>query len=191
MADKKSAKYFCENCGSEVAAKAKFCPKCGRFFSSVRCPKCGKLGSVNDFKSGCPRCHYAMTHEDIYGEPEGSEETLDGRKHSLSLLSRLKIKNAFRQHDKNVRGSTGDGAPAWLFVASIIVLIGILVFIFYRCQQKANIFLLLIDTAAVFSYTYNILPGWWNWQTRQFQVLEPFRVCKFKSCSGQMALQIC
>ncbi len=133
--NKTKAKYFCENCGSEVAAKAKFCPKCGRFFSSVRCPKCGRMGTVNDFKTGCPGCHYAMTHEEIYGSSDDEEETLDGRKHKLSFLSKLKIKNAFKQHEKNVKKQyAGDGTPAWLFIACVVVLIGLIVLTFYRCQ---------------------------------------------------------
>ena len=43
------AKFFCQNCNSEVAANAKFCPKCGKFFAAVRCPKCGHTGTVKDF----------------------------------------------------------------------------------------------------------------------------------------------
>ena len=42
---KKQAKFFCENCGEEVAQNARFCNKCGRFFSAVRCPQCGKLSN--------------------------------------------------------------------------------------------------------------------------------------------------
>ena len=128
------AKYFCENCGSEVAAKAKFCPKCGRFFSSVRCPKCGRMGTVNDFKTGCPGCHYAMTHKDIYGTDDEGEDTLDGRKHGLSLKSRFKIWNAFNKQRSNSSRAEGDGAPTWLFLSSLIVLVIVIGLIFYRCQ---------------------------------------------------------
>ena len=64
--EKKKAKYFCEGCGSEVASNAKFCPKCGKFFAAVRCPNCGHIGTVKDFLHGCPSCHYAMSHEEIY-----------------------------------------------------------------------------------------------------------------------------
>ncbi|MBR1912599.1 MAG: zinc ribbon domain-containing protein, partial [Treponema sp.] len=67
MAKSTSAKYFCENCGEEVAANARFCPHCGRFFSAVRCPQCGHMGAVTSFKDGCPKCHYAMTPDDIFG----------------------------------------------------------------------------------------------------------------------------
>ena len=38
---KAEAKFFCENCGTEVPGKARICPVCGKFFASVKCPKCG------------------------------------------------------------------------------------------------------------------------------------------------------
>lgn len=57
---KKKAKFFCENCGHEVAEDAKVCRHCGKFFISVRCPKCGKVGSADIFKKGCPQCGYSM-----------------------------------------------------------------------------------------------------------------------------------
>lgn len=125
------AKYFCENCGSEVAANARCCPKCGKFFSSVRCPSCGHMGTVHDFKNGCPSCHYAMSEAEINGTDEGGSGTLDGRKHKLSSKSKRKIKKAFNSYDSR---SIGEDTPAWLFVASIIVLIGVIAMIIYRCQ---------------------------------------------------------
>ena len=97
MAEKKKAKYFCEGCGSEVAANAKMCPKCGKFFAAVRCPKCGHLGTVRNFMHGCPTCHYAMSKEEIFGTT--SEGTLDGRKHKLSRKSKKSIRKAFKKHE--------------------------------------------------------------------------------------------
>jgi hypothetical protein len=35
------------------------CPRCGRFFASVRCPKCGFSGKDEDFAQGCPVCGYS------------------------------------------------------------------------------------------------------------------------------------
>ena len=125
---KKKAKYFCEGCGSEVASNAKFCPKCGKFFAAVRCPNCGHIGTVRDFLHGCPSCHYAMSHEAIYGEPES--KTLDGRKHKLSKKSKKMIKVAFRKHEN---AGFGDDVPGWLFIASIATLIGICIVFFKRC----------------------------------------------------------
>ncbi|MDR0540395.1 MAG: zinc-ribbon domain-containing protein [Spirochaetaceae bacterium] len=57
---KKQPRFFCDNCGAEVPKTANSCPRCGRFFASIRCPKCGFSGG-NDtaFSNGCPRCGYS------------------------------------------------------------------------------------------------------------------------------------
>jgi predicted amidophosphoribosyltransferase len=55
----KRPRYYCENCGTEVKKDARFCPRCGKFFSSVKCPKCDHIGEADDFASGCPVCGYA------------------------------------------------------------------------------------------------------------------------------------
>ncbi|MDR0643156.1 MAG: zinc-ribbon domain-containing protein [Treponema sp.] len=55
----KKPRFFCDNCGAEVAMSAKSCPQCGRFFASVRCPKCGFTGRDDDFVRGCPACGYS------------------------------------------------------------------------------------------------------------------------------------
>ena len=55
----KRPRYFCEHCGREVRKNAKICPRCGRFFSSVKCPRCGYTGQAEDFEAGCPVCGYA------------------------------------------------------------------------------------------------------------------------------------
>ncbi len=60
----KKPKYFCEHCGAEVGRNARVCPRCGRFFSSVKCPKCGFVGVADDFLSGCPSCGYAEAAND-------------------------------------------------------------------------------------------------------------------------------
>jgi hypothetical protein len=52
----KRLRYFCEYCGNEVGRDARICPRCGRFFSSVKCPRCGHLGKAEDFALGCPEC---------------------------------------------------------------------------------------------------------------------------------------
>ncbi len=56
----KTPRYFCEHCGAEVKGNARICPRCGRFFSSVKCPKCGFVGVSEDFRAGCPVCGYAL-----------------------------------------------------------------------------------------------------------------------------------
>ncbi len=115
-------KYFCENCGEEVAANARFCPHCGKFFAAVRCPSCGYMGSINDFKNGCPRCHYAMSQEDIYGPGQVP-----------SFLQDKKKKGKKSKKEKRTRGSRqqgtagGSDVPIWLVFVSIIVLIGLII----------------------------------------------------------------
>jgi predicted RNA-binding Zn-ribbon protein involved in translation (DUF1610 family) len=52
-------RFFCENCGEEVPRNAEKCPRCGRFFASVRCPACGFTGAESLFKGGCPVCGYS------------------------------------------------------------------------------------------------------------------------------------
>jgi rRNA maturation protein Nop10 len=55
----KRPRYYCESCGVEVRKDARVCPRCGRFFSSVKCPRCGHVGMADDFTLGCPICGYA------------------------------------------------------------------------------------------------------------------------------------
>ena len=55
----KDPRFFCENCNTEVPKDAKCCPKCGRYFESVRCPACGFIGEEALFKDGCPVCGYS------------------------------------------------------------------------------------------------------------------------------------
>jgi len=55
----KKPRYYCERCGAEVRKDARVCPRCGRFFSSVKCPRCGYVGEADDFAAGCPVCGYA------------------------------------------------------------------------------------------------------------------------------------
>lgn len=101
MALNKNAKFFCENCSTEVKQHAKFCPKCGRFFASVKCPNCGKIGASSEFSKGCPRCGYALP-------PKNVADSLD--------------KNPLLLHKKKAE----DALPPWIYVVSIILLGSIL-----------------------------------------------------------------
>ena len=133
--EKQKAKYFCENCGSEVPANARFCPKCGKFFSSVRCPKCGFTGDVKTFKFGCPQCGYAMPNisKDSNVNPDGT------KKHNLGRKSRKQIDEAFSVYEsksnKKNNGGNSDDVPAWLFGICIIVLIAIIAFIIMKINS--------------------------------------------------------
>jgi predicted RNA-binding Zn-ribbon protein involved in translation (DUF1610 family) len=55
----KKPRFFCEHCGAEVGRDVKACPRCGRFFASVRCPACGFSGEEKLFAGGCPVCGYS------------------------------------------------------------------------------------------------------------------------------------
>ena len=117
MSKSKSAKYYCENCGEEVAANARFCPHCGRFFSAVRCPKCGYMGAVTAFKDGCPKCHYAMTPDDIFGTSTNLSESKKNDKSNKQQRKKKKEKKI--KHNSDVRN---DDVPVWLYIVSLIVL---------------------------------------------------------------------
>lgn len=121
---KKQAKFFCENCGAEVAQNARFCKKCGRFFSSVRCPVCGKTGSSNAFVNGCPSCGYA-------GKDKGGIASFSTIEQARNASEK---KGHFFFHKKHPSQSApgakahGDGSlPAWIYAVTLCALLGIVV----------------------------------------------------------------
>ncbi|MDR2601552.1 MAG: zinc-ribbon domain-containing protein [Spirochaetaceae bacterium] len=73
----KSSRFFCDNCGTEVLKHANICPKCGRFFSSIKCPKCGFYGAASDFSDGCPKCGYSSKKT----KPSKNESSQNGISH--------------------------------------------------------------------------------------------------------------
>ena len=126
MAKSKSDKYFCENCGEEVAANARFCPHCGRFFCAVRCPQCGHMGAVTAFKDGCPKCHYAMTPDDIFGTQTNQSES------QRNPQKQKKSSNLYPKTMNKSKQTHNDDAPIWLYIVSLVVLFAILGIIFTR-----------------------------------------------------------
>ena len=135
MSESKKAKFFCENCGSEVASKARFCPKCGKFFAAVRCPNCGHTGNVRDFKKGCPKCHYAMSKNDLFGTNYGN----DSSSHDENLNSGHK-KNSNRIFSvfnklKNTAGESFDDSPKWVLFSGLAVLAACFVVLIMRCNK--------------------------------------------------------
>lgn len=106
-----SARFFCENCNTEVSRDAKFCTNCGHFFASVRCPNCGEIGGSAEFKDGCPHCGYAM---------DLSSYGIDNAK-----TKRKKEKSA-----KNRAGFKDEKLPIWIYVVTISVLIAVILFAF-------------------------------------------------------------
>lgn len=134
MSESKKAKYFCENCGAEVNANARFCPNCGKFFAAVRCPRCTYTGTIRDFKSGCPRCHYAMSKEELYGT-ETEENSIDGRRHKLSRKSKSLIKKSFSIYRNKNKKNIASDSPTWVLIISILVIIFLVVFILWKCNE--------------------------------------------------------
>lgn len=108
MSTRKNAKFFCENCNTEVKQNAKFCPKCGRFFASVKCPQCGKIGASNEFTKGCPRCGYAIPPKDNNSHLSSSN-------------------NANKKQKKHY----DDSLPPWIYLLSI-ALLGIMLIVLLR-----------------------------------------------------------
>ncbi len=123
--EKKQAKFFCENCGAEVAQNARFCKKCGRFFSSVRCPVCGKTGSSNAFLNGCPSCGYA-------GKDKGgitSFDTIEQARNAADKKGHFFLHKRHSSPDASLRGKfSGDGSlPIWIYAVTLCALLGIIV----------------------------------------------------------------
>lgn len=116
------AKFFCENCGSEVPRKSRFCPVCGKFFASVRCPKCGHTGASEDFKKGCPECGYAVNSNVSLAQNKDSDDLFENHNES---------KNKIIQNKSNKSGQDGS-LPVWIYITSILVLI-ILIICLYSC----------------------------------------------------------
>jgi len=124
--NKKQAKFFCENCGAEVAQNARFCGKCGRFFASVRCPVCGKTGSSNAFSNGCPSCGYGG--RDQLGVAGMSAA-------AAKMQQDAQSKGHFYVHKnhsaKKIGRPRGDGSlPVWIyavtFAALAVILVGVI-----------------------------------------------------------------
>ncbi len=128
----KEAKFFCEYCDTEVPRNARFCPKCGHFFLSVRCPMCGLTGDQDDFTDGCPACGYAFGGN--------KPRTAVKEKETLSpMASRSQRKKAGRLIDSIAgSGSYGkkarreDALPLWMYFAASGVLVVLIMVVFSR-----------------------------------------------------------
>ena len=108
---KQTARFFCENCNSEVGRDDKVCARCGHFFASVRCPNCGMMGEPSQFKSGCPQCGYAMDLSS-YGIPKpGSKDKKKGR--SKGVVHK------------------DERLPVWLYILTSVVLVAVVVGVFF------------------------------------------------------------
>jgi predicted RNA-binding Zn-ribbon protein involved in translation (DUF1610 family) len=103
----KPAKFFCENCGAEVPQNAKFCKKCGRFFTSVKCPRCSYTGPVSAFIDGCPNCGYA-------------EREKNSMLHHISFFSASYFK-------KRKKSEPDNTLPVWIYIITAGILAVVLI----------------------------------------------------------------
>ena len=125
------AKFFCENCGSEVPRKSRFCPVCGKFFASVRCPKCGHTGASEDFKKGCPECGYAVNSNVSLAQNKDSDDLFENHNESKNKIILNKSNKTNKSNKSNKSGQDGS-LPVWIYITSILVLI-ILIICLYSC----------------------------------------------------------
>lgn len=128
--DSKKAKFFCENCGSEVAKDARFCKKCGRFFAAVRCPKCFKVGTVHTFKNGCPSCGYA-------GKPGQEESNPDS---VINSQNKGHFYFHKRHPSQNIdffgrvkERSSSASLPLWIYLSTFAMLVVAVVVLVQYC----------------------------------------------------------
>jgi ssDNA-binding Zn-finger/Zn-ribbon topoisomerase 1 len=107
----KKPRFFCDNCGAEVAMSAKSCPACGRFFASVRCPKCGFTGKDEDFVRGCPACGYSAA-------PSAVPNTA-GENPKRNV-----------QWAKGHSGETAGTLPVWIYFFAALIFICVLALVY-------------------------------------------------------------
>lgn len=131
MKNNKKAKFFCENCGSEVPENAKFCKNCGKFFSAVRCPKCGCTGRSQDFKKGCPKCGYAVSNDFVSNENSKTEANATAIASIFNSISKNK-KNTFEQKSKTAFQKTETSLPLWIYLVTTALLFT-MIFAVYSC----------------------------------------------------------
>ncbi len=124
MANKKEAKFFCENCGSEVPENAKLCTKCGKFFISVRCPSCGYTGTSRVFKQGCPQCGYAM------GKGKTAAFNTADKAKALNMM----FLEASKSIGKGKSVKQSESLPIWIY-AFTFALLCVVVFGIYSCMK--------------------------------------------------------
>lgn len=127
---KKEAKFFCENCGEEVAQNARFCKKCGRFFSSVRCPKCGKVGSAHAFSKGCPQCGYAEKPTKTSSKNGSSGFSSQGPAKGHFYFHKPGSGSANSTSRKNYNSSS---LPFWIYGITFSLLV-VMIILFMRCS---------------------------------------------------------
>ncbi len=127
----RKAKFFCENCGSEVPENAKVCKTCGKFFISVRCPKCGATGSHEEFLNGCPKCGYAVGGNHYGGKTLASSEKKSAPKETSGIFRGFRRKNSF----SSARKTSETSLPVWVYIVTSLAFLAV-VFAVYSCFRR-------------------------------------------------------
>lgn len=127
---KNKAKFFCENCGTEVPENAKVCKQCGKFFSAVRCPNCGATGNASEFAKGCPLCGYGVN---------GSRSSQKDQHSSLALKENFSFNtngtdNRWTYHAPHFI-KRDHSLPPWIYIITSCMLITLII-VFYSCLKS-------------------------------------------------------
>lgn len=122
MNENKGARFFCESCDTEVIGDAKFCPKCGRFFASVRCPACELTGEHFLFEQGCPACGYAMDGAPVaLGTSQELRRSFQNRQNAKNIKNPKSKDSSYRTSGSAKRRSD-DPLPVWVYIICVILL---------------------------------------------------------------------
>ncbi len=132
MKENKKARFFCESCDTEVVGDAKFCPTCGRFFSSVRCPACELTGEHYHFENGCPACGYAMDGSpfDTSLTPAQRRKAFKKEQNDINKKNRAKGATPYHLSAAPKTRTSDDPLPIWIY-ALCIVLLGIVLMVVF------------------------------------------------------------
>ncbi|MCF0241198.1 MAG: zinc ribbon domain-containing protein [Treponema sp.] len=118
------AKFYCENCGYEVPQNAKFCSKCGKFFTFVRCPSCQYTSESRKFTNGCPKCGYAV-------KPYGGIFDAGHNHSKKSAISHVSTRASFSPFSSS-KSKSDSNVPFWFLIVAVVVLIAVIL-LFYSC----------------------------------------------------------
>ena len=114
MKNRQKAKFFCENCGSEVSENAKVCKTCGKFFISVRCPNCG----------------YAVNKQQ--GASSTGNRKRQKNQRGKKSRSQYGFNTVFSSGKSGYVQNEESSLPLWVYIVTVSVLVVVL-FAIYSC----------------------------------------------------------
>ena len=132
-------RFFCENCGEEVAEDQEVCPHCGAIFVAIKCPRCGYRGKQHEFFKGCPSCGFMGEHRVRDTRGEGGAEFAAVSRHGGGDDSVVadggwgridgdasnprRVAGGWPQRSVAWFGTGQGGAPGWLFALVLFFMI--------------------------------------------------------------------